>query len=567
MPPVGSASGGSGDPWAVAGADPWAAALQGGGGAAGGGVSSEDPWASGPDPWRGALQEAAASSAPAPKRAASSSEPPPAHAEGGGGGGDPWALGADPWSGGVPTPSAAGLGRGRGRGIGSRGSAPAPSDWAALSAELAAHPHAAAYAAAVGASLQGAGAGGTCGGSGNGGRGSGSGGGSRGKRTQPRPVAARPERKTRSRNKGRKPQTFLFSELLTGAPDLEAQGSSVALLGAAGSARAEVLLAVSSAHLDLAFAPHEFLKGPLRSTANFQRKAGSYTRLALVWLVAAVAIGISTPLTYMHYIWWLQGEHPTQSIMEMVLRSPWALLVTPGFLAACCGLWFAWNACLAVLQLACGLSGSRADCARQWLCWPVYILFFAWVRRRIPRLLLNDFQLFLCLPNHAFRIAVCLSYAAMVVQLLLAAISRGDALTGTFVAYALGEVYCFALDWLLAPPADVAALVESELRTRGTGGLWLKLYRHSARTLELGSREALVVARAASQGCRSLRHVTSLVVTDLGLDIDGRDVAAADEYGAPEVEDEDDDVSEAGFFDACCCRTDEPSSDSESAAE
>merc|ERR1712157_56547 len=86
---------------------------------------------------------------------------------------------------------------------------------------------------------------------------------------------------------------------------------------------------------------------------------------------------------------------------------------------------------------------------------PIYMLFFFWIRKRLAMLQFNHFHRWMWVPDAEFRVFICLSYASLIIELLVISFQKQHVALGAVLAYAIGEVYCLVLNWLLSPPGSV----------------------------------------------------------------------------------------------------------------
>mmetsp|Transcript_91119 Transcript_91119/g.256815 ORF Transcript_91119/g.256815 Transcript_91119/m.256815 type:complete len:1077 (-) Transcript_91119:42-3272(-) len=172
--------------------------------------------------------------------------------------------------------------------------------------------------------------------------------------------------------------------------------------------------------------------------------------------------------------------------LEALAQSPFGLLLGPGLVIAAL---LVSSMLVSMFWLA---ETSVASC-----CCGCLVGFFVEARVEGRRLLFRLFFWVLQrrLPAVEFRgplefTVVCLSCAALVAGLATLAVARGHVAMGFPVAWAMGEVYCLALNWLLAPPDFARSILATELPRCQPLTLWSRLRESSGDSFALTSAEA-----------------------------------------------------------------------------
>lgn len=363
----------------------------------------------------------------------------------------------------------------------------------------------------------------------------------------PAPAPQQPQAKAGSKQRRRASRKWAAHSRGNSCGNVEAPLlSSSDFRHASDEERAALLLAVSCAHATLCLSPVEFLSEAVGTTTNYRRKAGRYVYTAPLWLALAAAICLAIPVAYARYKAALRRT-ASAGALELALQGWPALLILPCTCLASFACWLLVEVVARGLRAGGCISRHRAATWRQAFWTPFYYAFFWWLRRKVPDALLNDFRLFMRVPNRAMRALICLGYLSVTCPLFAIEYLRGDVVAGICAAVAFGELYLLSSNFLLAPPAAFAATVRGELRSRGSGALWQRLYQHSGTRLELGSADALEVAKVVGAGGRAagLHFVRELALTDLDL-----------ELGAADLEGYESDRSSAsaGLLTGCCHR-------------
>jgi hypothetical protein len=313
----------------------------------------------------------------------------------------------------------------------------------------------------------------------------------------------------------------------------------------------KLLLSVSKLHLSLALAPvatiqnifepcyHEGNEGGIDIDQSLHSATRQRRQLpARLWLAMAFALVVLLPRMYAELgvdeshcfkvssnMTGATGAYDDESEcagIEAMLRSPFAMMIAPTFILMAVGMFELIDTVLFKFDA----SGDGA--LRRFLRAPLHMLFFGWIRSKTPTLQFNDFYLFMGIPNHAVRLTISLSYIFLMCELTcLALLNRIHIGTGLVVSYALGELFCKMLDYMLSPPQCVITMVKSKLLSYGPTDLWLRLFETNDVSFGMTTAEASfvleLVDHAIDMGTLSAsvpRRITQIFLSDVNWFID-----------------------------------------------
>jgi len=183
-----------------------------------------------------------------------------------------------------------------------------------------------------------------------------------------------------------------------------------------------------------------------------------------------------------------------------------------------------------------------------------FTLYFDWIRSRIPCMELNCFHVWTMNSDYSVKLLVVFSYVTLLAKMLVGSVFSDHSTVALAVsAYAASEIYIKGLNYLLAPPDDVKAVVKAELQNFQSSGqsssqsgtveisrqhsiaglrhdVLFKMFYCNDATLTLTSYEMeelvhIVFQMKQPKSC-SLRHIQHIYISDSNLLVSGTDLSS-----------------------------------------